>query len=1432
MKVNINQAQGIGIPFSQTIFITLLFLMSITLIIWFGLTKVENRLRQQTVSQLQSVLDVTQKNLQDNWYQRIVKDAQRWTHGPEFLEQVQSLLKAEQSGFNSLDSHETQRLLDHGFKARLSGFEAQNIAVISKKQVILSSTLSSDVGSVSWLANNRPEQFSKVFLGLPQFISPLYSNKPKLSEFGQLLQSPAEMYILIPVFDSDEHVIACLSIRLDPYEKFSHIAQASFFGDTAETYFFSKEGLLLTKSRYVNFLRTVGRLKPDESAILGIKIHIPNGVSEQTALTFMAREALNNGKGSSFDGYLNYRGVKVLGAWTWDPLLDIGLVTEIDESEALTLYKEIQKVILKVFILFLSLLCIGIIIQYRLNRKARRSIEHSEKYLRSLLDNILDGVITCTRTGELVSFSHTAESIFGYQAQEVIGSSVCRLFPDKKEGEPCFIADHNPQTYIHNVFTDAVNNLGQIFPIRLSVRDLIIDAQDLYLVVVQDFSKIKQAEQRLHDSNQQLAQMANLANSAIIMFDHQGIITFWNRMAKTMFGWTSAEAIGAQVCKKIVSEDNEASLSFTFESLRSKELQDSASLNWEIMAEDHQGKEFPVEISATMHNVAGQSNSIAIINDISKRRGDEKLSLKRTKVVEYSLQQLENSRKAALSIMQDANNQKQRAEHALKELAISQDKLHFSKDIAEAASRSKSTFLATMSHELRTPMNAIIGMSKLALKTNLDAKQHNYIEKVNRSAESLLGILNDILDFSKIEAGKLELECIEFCLDDVLTHLVNLIGLKAENKGLELIFDIEPGLLTHLKGDPLRLSQILVNLCSNAVKFTHSGFVCLSCKSLANSSGSVVLQFTVEDTGIGISPEKMSFLFKAFTQADDSTSRQYGGTGLGLVITQNLVELLNGELQVDSCLGEGSIFSFSVEFGISEIANNDIKELGENFENDKVLVVEQNVRSLNSITNLFMHRGIEVGECNSAEQALILLAQSNDSNKPFSMVIITNKIVEISPEFVKNAKAINEKCKCIILQSALGEQCAIEGACDQQFDLTLEKPVIASSLFQALHSLKHNLMHKMDIGGLKAKIEHKTSLKGSKVLVVEDNDFNQELLKEWLSDAGIIWTIANNGKEAIELLEHQEFQAVLMDIQMPIMDGLTATKLIRQQERYMSLPILAMTAGAMLEDRQAAMQAGMNDYISKPVSLDKMFDVLAKWIRPIESTFNVIERDAIALVSEDVGPEKLTLNYFDGLHGIDLTLALQTAQGDFVRLTKLIRMFYTGQCQFIDKFIVHLEAKELDKAHILAHTLKGIAGYLGIIPVVREAQNLVSLCKVAMDGLDNEDQIRINLKLLKSHLNPVISSMKIWIERLPEEEKVCFDLDKWRTALSLLQQQLSVSDADSVDTIELLLEMAKKEQDIKSLELAKSKAEVFDFDAAVLEIINLTNIREISNVTT
>lgn len=714
---------------------------------------------------------------------------------------------------------------------------------------------------------------------------------------------------------------------------------------------------------------------------------------------------------------------------------------------------------------------------------------------------------------------------------------------------------------------------------------------------------------------------------------------------------------------------------------------------------------------------------------------------------------------------------------------------------ADTANQAKSEFLANMSHEIRTPLNAIIGLTYLTRQTRLSNQQLDYLAKIDGSSRTLLGIINDILDFSKIEAGKLELEHVTFSLyEDVLESIASIIGLKAAEKSLDLYFDLPDDLPCSMVGDPLHLEQVLLNLLNNAVKFTHQGHVTLRVTTLQQADGNVRLGFAIEDSGIGLTTEQQASVFEAFAQADSSTTRQYGGTGLGLVISQKLCRLMGTEISVSSEQGKGSIFSFELDYAVDDSlsAATDSAE-PVNFSGKRVLVIEDKAPARLLLERYLRGYGCLVQGCSDYQSAIDYI----DSTDCYDMIMFSNELYHAQQQGIIQA-CRNKPCATsrIILMSTHYAQKKTQGfTVHGQVDGVLMKPVSPSALLNVLQSGFLSIPPPQAIAG---RVDISDQLWGARILLVEDNEINQQVARDILRLHAFHVVVVNNGQEAIDAFRTDEngFDAILMDVHMPVMDGYAACRVIREEDNAM--PIIAMTASAFDKDRQQALAAGMNDHISKPVDITTMFRVLEKWVVSTHAP----NLDAISTEDRTL-PQKLP--------GISIREGLLRVGGSPSAFSRLLMRFEENERDFISRLNEVLVRSDIEQAIRLCHTMKGVAATLGLVTV----NPLVAQIEMNLRHGQTVDETLLDA--FADAMQQVLAGIVRW--RLEESEKtktisILSDLEAPEKVINQLESLLAEQDASAQDIVQKLLPFIVSQHDIEQFEAIRNEIHRQDYARA------------------
>jgi PAS domain S-box-containing protein len=809
------------------------------------------------------------------------------------------------------------------------------------------------------------------------------------------------------------------------------------------------------------------------------------------------------------------------------------------------------------------------------------------------------------------------------------------------------------------------------------------DAQDAMLNLVEDLNESKlDLERSSHEIEAQKAYLEHLFKASpegIALISTHGTVIRVNSQFTQLFGYTDEECRGRRLDELILPE----------------ELRDDDHLILQSI-QDREG----------------------LFHETRRKRKDNSL-------VDVSMTgvpiEIHSENKDMFIIYRDISERKK-----------AEQELHEAREAAETASRAKGDFLANMSHEIRTPMNAIVGLTYLTMQTTLTDRQHDYLTKIDSSAQSLLGVINDILDFSKIEAGRMTMESVDFYLDDVLEKVGDMTTMRADEKGLELVFEPGDSVPQELVGDPLRLGQILVNLVTNAVKFTEKGEIVVRTTLVKDEKDRVTIEFQVRDTGIGMDDEQMARLFKAFSQADTSTTRKYGGTGLGLVICKRLVQMMDGEIWIESESGKGSAFFFTAGFGRHARQRDNARLFAQDFKGMHALIVDDSSTARQSLKRILESFQLNVETAASGREALAMIKTIENRGAAYDLILTDWKMPLM--DGLETARVIKKrkdssKIPVIIMVTAYGREDVLEQADRIGLDGFITKPVSPSTLLDSI----------MQAFGTQALSQGKKVLEparhdkgldliaGARILLAEDNEVNQQVATELLQSVGLEVVCAFNGQDVLDRMAEDQFDAILMDIQMPVMDGFETTHLLRGREREEKrepIPIIALTAHAMAGDREKSLQYGMNDHLTKPLDPEILFTTLVRWIEPRE---NAALKPATRI---DKQSDEKQLD----LPGIDYEKALARVGGKQETYVRLTRMFIRNQEGIAELIAEALSAGDVEKARELAHSLKGVSGNLGATALFRAAMDLeLSIRKNRSDAWN--EKISITRKCLDDVLN-------------------------------------------------------------------------------------------------
>jgi PAS domain S-box-containing protein len=999
-------------------------------------------------------------------------------------------------------------------------------------------------------------------------------------------------------------------------------------------------------------------------------------------------------------------------------------------------------------------------------REQAATVAAAEERSRLILGSVEEGICGLNTDGLLEFVNPAGAKMLGYKPDELIGQAMhARVHYARPDGHPLPVEECRISQTARDgearVVTDEVlwRKDGTSFPVEYTATpirrgDKVVGS----VIAFRDITERRAAEKRLEFTQYAVD---NAADAVFWVNPADGKIEYANEAACRMLHFSREELLGMSIVEVSPNATPERRARVV------EELREKHSMTWESVSQTKEGVKFDVEITVALAEYLDRQMMVVNIKDITSRKQTEAEMLR-------------------------------------------------AKEMAETATRTKSDFLANMSHEIRTPMNAVIGLTHLALRTDLTRKQEDYLTKIRSAAQALLGIINDILDFSKIEAGKLDIEKTEFDLEDVLNNLSSIVSQKAQEKNLEFLISTPHDLPHNLIGDPLRLGQVLINLVNNAVKFTDKGEVVVSVSLEEQTDERVKLKFSVRDSGIGMTPEQSSRLFQAFAQADTSTTRKYGGTGLGLSISKRLVEMMDGSIWAESDYGHGSTFLFTAWFGIGagiEQRRRFIPVVA----GLRALVVDDNEQARDILTENLRLFDLRVESVASGEDAIRALIAA-DASDPYGLVLMDWQMPGMdgleASRLIKGSSRLRHIPEISIV-TAFGREDVRAQAAAIGIDNYLLKPISPSMLYDSLMDIFAGSEHEHHERRHRKEASDSPNAAGIRILLVEDNEMNQQVATELLQSAGAIVTIANHGGDAVDILTANEepppFDAVFMDMQMPVMDGLTATRLLRSKPHLQKLPIIAMTAHALVEERQRCLDAGMNDHVSKPIDPDVLFATLMRWAKPPR-----VEASATPAVKQEAPPEAIVPE----IEGVDAAGGLKRVAGNKKLYRDLLRQFADKQGDAASQISEALENNDAKLAERIAHTVKGVAGNLGIAKVQLSA----AVLEKAIRESDPE-----TAKLLAEFASVLEAQVRAVAAALQSTQPAAtagpasapFDAEAASSAAERLKRLLDASDAEAEEAFTALRDALGGRVASAELTALGDAIRDYDFDSAAAKLAGI-----------
>ena len=1385
-----------------------LFLAAIVIGTMLALKDIELRSRRFAITMLEVVANQTEELL-NQFVVSEEKKINKIVSEPHFVQIACDLVEEYNKGGKVKDSDTLNKFKKYFVSASLLDSESKFFIIAPDGNNIASTFENSSKKNL--LFRKKPEIAAKVLDGETVIFTEMLSGENGISNKKHLVVALAA-----PVFNHNGEIVAIAALAFNPHRKLSKIFLQARMGHTGETYAFDKNGRILFESRFRAQLEKIGLIKEGEQEIFNMRLTDPGGnllkgykprlPKEKRPLTLAVANAVKGKNGSNMYGYRDYRGVKVLGCWKFFKPLDIGFVSEIDEDEALAPYYADKKIIL--FILgitvFLSTLLVVLLmwssemskkrlIQAKdeweeIANKRMERIKEAELQSTLLLESAGEGIFGVDSEGKITFINPAAVQILGYTPEEMIGKDVHELIHHSHpSGEPyppelCPMWDSCRNGKKHEIENEVLwRKDGTPLPVRYVSMPIVNKNNRKILGAVITFSDISERI-KFENELRKLSGAVEQSPASVVITDKEGNIEYVNKRFEEMTGFTLEEVLGKN--PRILKADGV----FPSEYYRNLWETVTSGNRWfgDLCNKKKNGELFweSAAISPVRDTNGNITHFLAVKEDITHKKEAEKMMAK-------------------------------------------------AKEAAEQATKAKSDFLANMSHEIRTPMNAIIGMNHLLEKTGLNAKQLDYVKKIGRAAYSLLGIINDILDFSKIEAGKMTIENIEFDLDDVMINLANLAGEQAHKKGLEFIFDIAQDVPRRLIGDPLRLGQVLLNFVSNAIKFTEKGEVLVSIRLTEQSDKKVELLFTVKDTGIGLTEEQQKKLFRSFTQADTTTTRKFGGTGLGLAISKKLINMMGGDVGLKSTPGVGSEFYFNVKLEIPEKSEKKEKEAAKILHHMSALIVDDNAIAC-EVLEAYIHNFFgEIMIVHSGEEAIEIVNSELKRNRIFDFIFMDWKMpgmdgLETAEQIRLNTQIKGLTPPHIIMVSNFSTESCMKQAEEKQIDAYLIKPITQSLLLDTIMNILGENHRSDDSHDKYDANENLHPFNGETVLVVEDNAINQEVALGLLEEFNIKADVADNGKIAVDILEakgEDYYKVILMDLQMPEMDGYTATEYIRKKLKFVRIPIIATSADAMAGVRERCMSIGMTDYVTKPINPKELHNALAKYLKVSETE----NRNAVH--ETECRPDRIP-----DIPGLDINTALERVGGSAKTLVNILKKYYSNYQEIDKKIETEIDNGNFETAEKLAHTIKGVSGNISAEKLFKISVKLDNMLKEMMKTSEKHTETAHthdikqcldefgteNRKLIEAIKSSGIISQKHKDNK--QENKAALSESELKEKLSKLAGLLDECDSDAEDALQELIQKTADQELEKIAELVSD----YEFDDALEQLKKYASEKNIS----